>query len=260
MEIIVCMKQIVDLQQVRMKERKPILEGLPLLFGDMDKNALEEAVRIKEKQGGKVTVLALGSKKLQDTVKEALAIGADEAVILTDPALVDSDTMTRAKVLAKAIEKMGPYHLILCGEGSTDNYSGQVPSRLAEILGLPQVTYVRQLEFTEGGLRATRDMEEAWEIVEAPLPAVVSVSSGINEPRLASMIQILRAAKKPVQEWNAGDLGLSPTEVGKGASVVEVIQNLAPEQERKNITLEGEVDEVVGQLIDGLIREGAIAR
>jgi electron transfer flavoprotein beta subunit len=254
MQIVVCLKQIPDLQQIRIKRdsREPVLEGVPLLFGDMDKNALEEAVRIVEKEGGKVVALALGSPKLRDTIKEALAMGADEAVILIDPAFEDSDTMTTAKVLAKAIETIGPYDLVLCGEGSTDNYSGQVPSRLAEILGLPQVTYVRQLEFTEGGLRATRDMEEALEIVEVPLPALVSVASEIHEPR--------RAAKKPLQEWSAEDLGLSSAEVGKEVSSLEVIRNLAPEQERKNVTLEGEVDEVVEQLIDTLTREGVIAR
>jgi electron transfer flavoprotein beta subunit len=262
MRIIVCLKQVPDLQQIRIKRgtREPVLEGVPLLFGDMDKNALEEAVRIVEKEGGKVTALALGSPKLRDTIKEALAMGADEAVLLIDPAFQGSDTMTTAKILSRAIEKSGPYDLILCGEGSTDNYSGQVPSRLAEILGLPQLTYVRQLEFTEGRLRAIRDMEEALEIVEAPFPALVSVSSGINEPRLPSLIQILKAAKKPLQEWTSGDLGLSANEVGKGASSLEVISNLAPEQERKNITLEGEVDEVVAQLTDALIREGVIAR
>lgn len=139
MRIIVCLKQVPDLQQIRIKRDtcEPVLEGVPLLFGDMDKNALEEAVRIVEKEGGKVTALALGSPKLRDTIKEALAMGADEAVLLIDPAFQGSDTMTTAKILARAIEKIGPYDLILCGEGSTDNYSGQVPSRLAEILGLP---------------------------------------------------------------------------------------------------------------------------
>lgn len=261
MQIVVCLKQIPDLQQIRIKgdSREPVLEGVPLLFGDMDKNALEEAVRIVAKEGGKVTALALGSPKLRDTIKEALAMGADEAVLLIDPAFEGSDSMTTAKVLAKAIEKM-EYDLILCGEGSTDNYSGQVPSRLAEMLGLPQVTYVRHLEFKERGLRATRNMEEALEIVEAPLPALVSVASEINEPRLASMIQILRAAKKPLQEWSAEALGLSSAEVGKGASSLEVISNLAPEQERKNITLEGEIDEVTEQLVDALTREGVLAR
>ena len=261
MQIVVCLKQIPDLQQIRIKRdtREPVLEGVPLLFGDMDKNALEEAVRIVEKGGGKVTALALGSSKLRDTIKEALAMGADEAILLIDPVFAGSDTATTAKILAKAIEKT-EYDLILCGEGSTDNYSGQVPSRLAEMLGLPQVTYVRQLEFTEEGLRASRDMEEALEIVEASLPALVSVTSEINEPRLPSLIQILKAAKKPLQEWTCEDLGLSADEVGEEASSLEIISNLAPEQERKNITLEGGVEEAVEQLIDALTREGVIAR
>ncbi|TLN05619.1 electron transfer flavoprotein beta subunit/FixA family protein, partial [bacterium] len=141
------MKQVVDLQQIRIKRdtREPVLDGLPVLFGDMDKNALEEAVKIKEKHGAKVTVLSAGSGKLKDTILEALAMGADEACVVVDPACEGSDTASSAMTLAKAIEKISPYDLILVGEGSADNYSGQIGSRLAEILNIPQVTYVREL-------------------------------------------------------------------------------------------------------------------
>ncbi len=149
MDIIVCLKQNVDMKQVRIKKdtREPVLEGLPLLFGDMDKNALEEAVRIKEKAGGgKVIALSLGSAKLKDTIKDALAAGADEAVILIDPLFTNLDSKKTAKILAKAIQKIGKYDLLILGEGSTDNYSGQAGPRLAELLNLSSITYVRQLE------------------------------------------------------------------------------------------------------------------
>jgi len=262
MRIVVCLKQIPDLQQIRIKRdtREPVLEGVPLLFGDMDKNALEEAVRIVEKGGGKVTALALGSPKLRDTIKEALAMGADEAVLLIDPAFQGSDSRSTAQALARAIEKIAEYDLVLLGEGSTDNYSGQVPSRMAEMLNLPSITYVRELEIEGDKVRAVRDMEESFEVVESRLPALVSVASEINEPRLPSLIQILKAAKKPLQEWTSEDLGLSAHEVRKEASSLEIISNLAPEQERKNITLEGGIDEVVEQLTNALTREGVIAR
>ncbi len=141
------MKQVVDLQQIRIKRdtREPVLEGLPVLFGDMDKNALEEAVRIKEKHGAKVTVLSVGSAKLKETVLEALAMGADEASIVIDAACEGSDTAASAATIAAAINKIGSYDLILVGEGSADNYSGQIGSRLAEILNVPQITFVREL-------------------------------------------------------------------------------------------------------------------
>jgi electron transfer flavoprotein beta subunit len=261
MNIIVCMKQIPDLQQIRIKERKPILEGAPLIFGDMDKNALEEAVRIKEKVGeGKITALALGPAKLKDGIKEALAIGADEAVLLMDPAFAGSDSVATANALAKAIQKIGECDLILCGEGSTDNYSGQVGPRLAEMLDLPQITYVRELEVADGKVKAVRNMEESFEVVEADLPALVTVADEINEPRLASLRQILQAARKPVQEWTPADLGLAEDEVGEKGTVIEVLSNLAPEEERKQVVFSGELDEMIDDLVGALTKEGVLGR
>jgi len=259
--IVVCLKQISDLQQIRIKDRKPLLEGAPLIFGDMDKSALEEAVRIKEKgEGTKVTALALGGAKLKDGAKEALAIGADEAVLLTDPLFAGSDAMGKARALAEAIRKIGEYDLILCGEGSTDNYSGQVGPRLAEILDLPQITYVRELEIKDHTLHAVRNMEESFEVVETELPALVTVADEINQPRLASLRDILKAGRKPVQEWTAADLGLSEDEVGVKGSAIEMISNLAPEQERKQVAFQGELDEVVVNLVNALTKEGVLGR
>ncbi|MFQ5812907.1 MAG: electron transfer flavoprotein subunit beta/FixA family protein [Anaerolineae bacterium] len=261
MNIVVCLKQIPDLQQIRIKDRKPLLAGAPLIFGDMDKSALEEAVRIKEKvEGTKVTALALGGAKLKDGIKEALAIGADEAVLLMDPQFAGSDAMGKARALAKAIEKIGEYDLILCGEGSTDNYSGQVGPRLAEILDLPQITYVRELEIEDGKIKAVRNMEESFEVVETELPALVTVADEINQPRLASLRDILKAARKPIQQWTAADLGLSEDEVGAQGSAIETVSNLAPAQERKEVVLEGELDEVVENLVNALTKEGVLGR
>ena len=261
MNIVVCLKQIPDLQQIRIKDRKPLLEGAPLIFGDMDKSALEEAVRIKEKtEGTKVIALGLGGAKLKDGIKEALAIGADEAVLLTDPLFADSDSMGKTRALAKAIEKIGECDLILCGEGSTDNYSGQVGPRLAEALDLPQITYVRELEIEGDKIKAVRNMEESFEVVETELPALVTVAEEINQPRLASLRDILKAGRKPVQEWTAANLGLSEDEVGAQGAVTEMVSNLAPEQERKEVVFEGELDDVIENLINALTKEGVLGR
>jgi electron transfer flavoprotein beta subunit len=255
------MKQVVDLQQIRIKPqtREPVLEGLPYLFGDFDKNALEEAVRIKEACEARVTAMAVGSAKLQETIKEALAIGADEAVILTDAAFEDADAMGSARALAAAIEKISPFDLILTGEGSADEYSGQVPSRLGELLGLPQITYVRELKVLDGHLRAVRDLEDSLEVVEAPLPAVVSVTGEINEPRLPPLTAILRAGRKPLHQWSADDIGLDETVVGRTGSAHQVLSNLAPQQERKTVIHRGPADEVVAKLVDDLLREGVVS-
>jgi len=261
MDVVVCMKQIPDLQQIRIKERKPILEGAPLIWGDLDKNAIEEAARIKEKLGdAKITVVAKGSDKLQRDILEPLAMGADEAVLLIDRAFEGSDSMGTAKVLAKAIEKIGAYDLIILGEGSTDNYSGLVGSALAELLNLPEITYVRELAIEDNKVKAVRNMEESFEVVEAHLPVVVTVAQEINEPRLPRFMAIRKAGAKPRHEWGPADIGLSADEVGKNAVSADTLSNLAPEQDRKNIVLEGDLDEQIDVLVDALIREGVLGR
>jgi electron transfer flavoprotein beta subunit len=261
MDIVVCMKQVPDLQQIRIKERKPVLENVPLVWGDLDKNAMEEAVKIKEKLGdAKITVVTLGSDKVEQGILEPLAMGADEAVLLTDPAFAGSDSMGTAKVLAKAIQKLGSYDLIVLGEGSTDNYSGVVASALAELLNLPEITYVRELEVQDGKVKAVRNMEESFEVMEASLPALVTVAQEINEPRLPKFMAIRKAGSKPRQKWGPSDLGLSADEVGRNALSVETISNLAPEQDRKNIILKGDLSEQIDGLVDALIKEGVLGR
>ncbi len=261
MDVMVCMKQIPDLQQIRIKERRPVLESVPLVWGDLDKNAMEEAVRVKEKLGDvKITVVAMGSDKLQQGILEPLAMGADEAVLLADPAFGGSDSLATAKVLAKAIEKIGSYDLIILAEGSTDNYSGIVGSALAELLNLPEITYVRELEVEDGKVKAVRNMEESFEVMEADLPALVTVAQEINEPRLPKFMAIRKAGAKPRHEWGPNDIGLSADEVGQNALSVETLSNLAPEQDRKNVMLAGDLAEQIDALVDALIKEGVLGR
>jgi len=269
MNIIVCMKQVIDLEQIRIKPntREPVIEGLPFLFGDFEKCALEEAVRIKEKHGGKVTALAVGSPKLRDTIKEALAIGADEAIILIEPIFQDSDAMGSARVLAKAIEKVGEYDLILLGDSSADEYSGEIPPRIAELLDLPQVGFVREIEVMTDNdqmpgtkkIRVVRDMEDALEVVEMALPAVVGVTSELNTPRLAPLSAILKASRKPLNEWGPDDIGVTADELGPKALVVEVLSNLAPIQDRKGINYQ-DVEEGVTEVVKALQQEGVLTQ
>ena len=253
MDIIVCMKLVPDLKHIRIKRetREPILEGLPQVWGDMDKNALEEAIRLREKHGGKVTVLAAGWGKLKEVMVEALAMGADEGVIVADPALQTADTAAIARVLAAAVGRVAHFDLILAAEGSTDGYSGQVGPRLAELLGLPQITYVRELSVDGGRLRAVRSLEESFEVVDCPLPALVTVTQEINTPRMPPLTAILRASRKPQQTFCAADLGM-----GGVARVVARLSNLAPVQERRNILLEG--PDAVETMVAALEREGVV--
>ncbi len=258
MDIIVCLKQVPDLQQIRIKKetREAVTEGVPFVFGDMDKNALEEAVKIKEKAGGKVTVISVGSPRLRDTIKEALAAGADEARIMVDPSYDTLDSGAKVALLTAAIQKMGPFDLILLGEGSADNYSGQTGPRLALTLNLPLLSYVKQFEASNGVARAVRNMEQSLDTVETRLPAVVTVTSGINTPRIPSLMQILRASKKPIVEWKPADVAVSLDAVAQ--KQVAVISNLAPVEQRKGVILEGSQEENLDTLVNSLVKEGVL--
>jgi electron transfer flavoprotein beta subunit len=257
MNIFVCVKQTVDLQQVRIRKetREPVLDNIPLTIGNIDKNALEEAVRIRDQVGGKVFVVSAGSEKLNDTIKEALAMGADEAVLVTSEQLDGAESALAAMALAQAIKKVGEYDLILLGEGSADNYSGQVGPRMAEILDLPQVAYAKSVQVTGNTLQAVCSLEDRLETVEADLPAVVTVVSEINEPRIPSVTQILKAGKKPKQVFGLADLGIDA-----GTPSVKTISNLAPEQDRKRVMFQAGLDQDVSSLVAALEADGLVRR
>jgi len=258
-DIVVCIKTNPDLQMVRFRNREPVLEAVPYKVGDLEKNALEAAIQLRDAVGGKVIALAVaqGDRKIKETLKEALAIGADEAVIVADPALEDTDQAGIALALAKALEKIGSYDLVLFGEGSTDGYSGQVGPRTAEILGIPQIGYARKIEAADGSIRAERSMDDMIETLAAPYPVVVTVVSEINEPRIPSLMNIMKAGKKPVTEYTLADLGL---DAGAVAATGSVLSNLTEEQDRKRIMLDGDAAAQADALINALVKEGVVGR
>ncbi len=262
MDIIVCMKPVPDLDKIRIKPdtREPVLEGVPLKFGDFEKNALEAAVQLKEVYGATVVALTVGPAKLTELILEALAVGADEVLHVTDAAFGSAGSAATALALGAAIRRLGRGDLVLMGEGSADNYSGQVISRLAELLDWPQVTYVRQLsvDAAAGRLRAVRDLEEVLEEVEVDLPCVVSVTSELNTPRLPPLTAILRARQKPVTTWSPGDLNLDSGALEASLSLVTMLNNLAPAQDRKQVLYEGDLDSAVDELVATIRREGVL--
>ena len=256
-DIVVCVKTNPDLQMVRIKNREAVTEAVPYKIGDLEKNALEAAVALRDAVGGKVTALCLaeGNRKAAEDVKVALAMGADEAVVIDDPELKAPDQAAVAAALAAAVKKIGACDLLLFGEGSTDNYSGQVGARVAELLGVPQIGYARKIEVAEGVVRGERSMDDMIETLEAPLPAVVTVVSEINEPRIPGLMQIMKAKSKPLQVWALADLGLEAP-----APVREIVSNLAEEQDRKNILFEGTAAEQADAFVNALIKEGVLGR
>ncbi|HOU29239.1 MAG TPA: electron transfer flavoprotein subunit beta/FixA family protein [Thermoleophilia bacterium] len=258
MDIVVCVKTNPDLEMVRVKDRVAQTEGVPYKIGDLEKNALEAAVALREAgAAAKVTALCLaeGNRKAAEDIKTALAMGADEAVVVDDPALADPDEAAVAAALAAAVKKIGACDLLLFGEGSSDNYTGQVGARVAELLGLPQIGYARKVEAADGAVRCERSMDDMIETVEAPLPAAVTVVSEINEPRIPGLMQIMKAKSKPLQVWSLADLGLEAP-----APVREIVSNLAEEQDRKHIVFEGTAAEQADAFVDALTREGVLGR
>lgn len=248
MNIVVPMKQIPDLQQVRIKDRQPILEDVPQTYGSLDKNALEAAVQLKDCAGGLVYVLSVGSDELEDTVKEALAAGADEAVLVIDDEGELLESAQVAQVLADRIKSLEDVGLIVFGEGSGDNYSGQMASRVAQILEYPLLPYAKSLELEGNVVSAVCCFDQSDEVVSAQCPAVVSVVSDINEPRIPAVMQILKAGKKPKEIFDLDDLD------GVLASAsVETLGSLAPESNRKCISIEDG-----GALIDALRSENLV--
>ena len=260
MRQIVLLKDIPDLTEIKLdsQTRAPIVGGVKRRISEVDKRALEAAIRLKEKVGGEVVALSMGDDKTKTALLEALAMGADAAYIVDEPGLRDLDTNATSRVLEAAIGHMGDYDLIVAGEMTLDSLSSQIGPRLAQLLGIPQVTYVKELDVADGKVRAVRDLEDVDEVVEAPLPAVVCVVREIHEPRIPNLMSIMRAKKKPQTVWAAEDIGLDAAEV-KALSYVQVTSVTAPKVERKQVKIEADtVEEAAAKLVEALTREGVL--
>lgn len=260
MDIAVCVKTNPDTQQIRIKDRVPVLEAIPYKVGDLEKNALEAAIQLRDASGtGTIVALTVAeaNKKAAETIKEALAMGADEALVVADPALQRVDQAGLAATLAAALRTLPSFDLVLFGEGSTDNYSGQVGPRVAELLDIPQIGYARMITARESGIQVERSIDNEIETLEAPFPVAVTVVSEINEPHLVPLMQIMKARLKPTTLMSLAGLSLDE---GAVAPQKTVISNLAEVQDRKHVTLGGEVSEQVGDLVKVLIREGVLER
>ena len=254
------LKDIPDLTEIKLdpQTRAPMVRGVKRRISEVDKRALEAAIRLKEKAGGEVVALSMGDDKTKTALLEALAMGADAAYIVDEPGLVGVDTNATSRVLEAAVKHVGDYDLILAGEMTLDSLSSQIGPRLAQLLGVPQITYVKELDVADGKVRAVRDLEDVDEVVEAPLPAVVCVVREINEPRIPNLMSIMRAKKKPQTVWSVGDIGLDALEV-KSQSYVQVMSVTAPKVERKQVRIEAEtVEEAAAKLVEALVQEGVL--
>jgi electron transfer flavoprotein beta subunit len=259
--IIVCLKQAVDVTQLKVDPatRQLITASAPRKMSDFDKNALEEAVGLKEKNAGvEVVTVTVASEEAKTVLREALAMGADKTYVVNDAGLKDVDTLGTAQVLAAAVKKIGEYDLVLCGESSLDSFSGLVGSRLGELSSLPQITSVRKLSVKGDAVVGERTLEDSIETVKAKMPALVTVTREINQPRIPSLMMIMKASKKEIVTWTLADLGIDKAKL---ASKIEVVEVLAPKTERKRIKITGEnAAEIADKLAKALIQEGVVKR
>jgi electron transfer flavoprotein beta subunit len=256
MHIVVCMKQVPRDNSVKINPDLSInAEGIEQIMNLFDEYAVEEALEWNEKLGGKVTILSLGPDEWKEQIRRALAMGATDALLLSDPSFEKLDVLGAARTVAAAIKKLGDVDLVICGRNSTDDESGAFGPALARSLGWPQLTYVGKIaELNDGGaIVAERHLEEQIETVEAPLPAVVTVVKDINEPRYPSLLRIKKVAKVEIPTWGAADLGAS------AQAAATVANRVPPPPRSKGEIIDGsDAAEKARKLVDKLVENQII--
>ena len=257
MNIIVCIKQVPGTTEVKMnKETNTIIrEGVEAIINPFDTYAVEEALRIKENAGeGKVTVISMGIPTVAEQLKETIALGADEAVLLSDRAFAGADTLATAYALSMGIKKISEYDLVICGKQATDGDTAQVGPSLAEKLDIPHTTYVRKIEeIKDGHIRCQRMTEDGYEVIEMPLPAVITVVKEINEPRLPSLKGMMRSKKAVIPVWTADDVGADKELCGLKGSPTQVVETFVPVHNVQSEMIEGEPADQAKNLADKLL-------
>ena len=253
MKTVVCIKQVPDTTQVRIDPETGnlIRDGVPSIVNPDDKHAVEAAVVLKEKHGGKVTVITMGPSQADEALRECLAMGADEAILLSDRAFSGADTSATSYTLGSAIKKLGEFDLILCGRQALDGNTAQVGPQIAEFLKVPQVTYARKIEIKDESLKVERALEDGYEIVETSLPALVTVSKDINIPRIPAMDAIMDAYReKTVDTWTANDIDIERDNVGIKGSPTRIRKASTPELKKGQVEIiEGTYEEAVEALV-----------
>ena len=256
MNVVVCVKMAPDVADLEATADGTVsLDKAEWILGAYDLQAVEAAVQLVEAVGGKVIALSAGPAQTNNSrlKKDLLARGPDELVLIVDEALREADTATTARVLRKAVEKLGDADLVLCGEGSADLYFQQVGLQLGERLGWPSLNAISRIAPSTDTLAVERSLEDEVELLEVSLPVVLSVSTGINQPRLPTMKMIRAAAKKPVTIWSLADLDETP------AKSVQVLSVNAPRKaQRKRVLLAGTPEEAAQALVRHLSKAGAV--
>ena len=255
MHIIVCVKQVPDAKDVRLDPRTNTLsrEGVESIMNPYDRHALEEAVVIKEKLGGTVTVLSMGPPQAEAMLREAIACGADAGVLVSDRAFAGADTWATSYTLAKAIQSLAPADLILCGKQAIDGDTAQVGPGLACRLNLPYATCVqRTRDVSPSSIEVERMMDDGFDVLRLPLPALLTVVKDINEPRVTSLKGKMKAKKAKCTVLSAADIEADAQHIGLAGSPTQVVRVFSPEARGDRKIFTGSVQEQVAQLVDSL--------
>ena len=265
MNMVVCVKQVIDPEappasfKIDPGTNKVVPPpGVPPVIDPYGEYAVEAALRIKDALGGKVTAISLGTNQLRDVIKKPLSMGADELILLEDEAFADGDSWSTAYALAMAIKKTGDYDLILCGREASDWNAGQVGSGIAEILGLPSVTLVKKIDISDGKTKVERLTADGHEIVEVPLPALLTISNEIGEPRYPTIKGIMAAKKVEPIIWSPADIGVDPGQVGAAGRRAKMVKLFQPVHEAIVEIIEGETPEEAGANLAAKLREAKI--
>ncbi len=262
MNIVVCIKQVPDTTEVKVNPETNTLirEGVASIVNPFDTYAIEAALRLRDKFGGKVTAITMGPPQAENALREAVSLGADEAILISDRAFAGSDTWSTSLVLSKAIERMskeneGRVDLVVCGKQASDGDTAQVGPGIAAHLDLPQATYVRRidslhLDTSPKVIVVERLIEEGYELVEVNLPALITVVKEINEPRMPSLRGKMKAKSINIPVWKNNDLGIEEDKIGLEGSPTRVVKIFTPPKKEGGKVFDGEPEEAVDRLVE----------
>lgn len=258
LRIIVCAKQVPDPEatasavEIDPEKQKVIVRGSMPVINPSDEVALEAALQIKERYGGKITVLSVGENLSEHVLRKALAAGADELILVQDEGLDDLDPYSTALVLFKAVKKLGAFDLVLTGRESADWCSGQVGLILAELLGVPAVNWVKKIiEVISGAIRVAKVVYGGYEIAEAPLPALLTITNEFGELRYVSLTALKKSREKPLRMWNLSEVGVDPSILRKR----KILELFKPHLERTCKLISGETPEETGEKLAIVLAE-----
>ena len=262
MNIIVCIKQVPDTTDVRIDPETNTLirSGVACIVNPFDMYAVEEGIRLKEKFGGKVLVITMGPPQAEEALRETISLGADEAILVSDRAFAGSDTWATSYTLSKAVSRIQDYDLVICGKQAIDGDTAQVGPGISAHLDIPQITYVKKIEkvdLQKREMRAERMTEEGYEIIESPLPCLITVVKEINEPRLPSLKGKMRAKSAEIKKWEAKDLDVDPGLIGLDGSPTKVVKIFTPPPRKGGQIFQGDAKEVSGKLV-GLLKDDVL--